>query len=265
MKNKITKGTVPELGVISYTKLNLYQLCPFQYKCYVDKSVYHRYHRDTPPLVFGSLIHGVLCSFYKDLLVKERNYQQMRGLFKEKFLANQIKHLQVFKNKQTINQYVAKAKQQFTNFLDSRFAKTKPYLVPEKNQRVTIGNLEFLAKIDRIDKSKQGLEIIDYKTGRLYEPNIDPFQLNFYQLVISQKYPLLPVIQKTYFYLDSGKEISFPTKTNDNKKTLAFVKKIVKQINADKEFKPKINPKCRWCDFRTICPLQRPNSDESPF
>ena len=262
VKNK-TKDI--QIGAISYTKLSIYQQCPFQYKCYLDKSIYHRYHRDTPPLIFGSLIHGVLCSFYKDLLVKERNHQQMRRLFKEKFLADQIKHLQIFKNKQTINQYVAKAKQQFSNFLDSRFVKTKPYLVPEKNQRVSIGNLELLAKIDRVDKNKQGLEIIDYKTGKLYEPGIDPLQLNFYQLVISQKYPLLPVARKTYFYLDSGKEISIPTKASDNKKTLVLVKKIVRQIDADQEFKPKINSKCRWCDFRTICPLQRPDTTNAPF
>jgi len=269
-------GSDPNAMQISYTKIEKYQRCPFEYKCYTDKKIYKLYHKDTPPLVFGQLIHGVLNSFYKHLSRGRRNLEGLRELFKTKFLTHKEKHFEIFKNQATINQYVEKAKEQFKNFLASPYAKKEPYLATEENQRVKIdhppfgdnathlknaspkgGGLELLAKVDRIDLERKGLHIIDYKTGRLWEPDIDPLQLNFYGLVVSEKFSGLPVVRKTYFYLSEGREIEVDVKAEDNEKTLSLTREIAAQIEADKKFSPRENDKCRFCDFKPICPLQK--------
>lgn len=242
---------------ISYTKIEKYRRCPFEYKCYVDKNIYRKYHKDTPPLILGQLIHGVLNSFYKELTSSERNLDNLRKLFKTKFLANKNKHYAIFKNQENIIKYVEKAKKQFKFFLDSPYSNIEPYIATESNQTIEIESIEFLAKIDRVDKTKDGFHIIDYKTGKIREETVDPLQLNFYAFVISRKFPESPIIRKTYLYLSENKEIEVEVNSGDDQSVLEITKEIVDQIKKDKDFEPRKNDKCKFCDFIPICPLMK--------
>jgi len=242
---------------ISYTKIDKYRRCPFEYKCYTNKKLYNLYHQDSPALLLGQLVHAVLNSFYKYLSPEKRDFENLRKLFKTKLLAHKKKHWKILKDQATVNQCVEDAKRQLKNFLDSPYSKREPYLATEENQKIIVDDLQLWAKVDRIDKKKQGLQIIDYKTGRLWKPGIDPLQLNFYSLVTSRQYPDLPVVRKTYFYLKEGEEVDIEVKKEDNEETLDLTKDIAEQIQNDQQFAPKRNDKCSFCDFRSICPLMK--------
>ena len=123
---------------ISYTKIEKYQRCPFEYKCYTDRRINKLYHKDTPPLVFGQLIHGVLNSFYKQLEPEERNLDNMRKLFKKKYLVHKQKHDKIFKTKENVIHFVNEAKKQFNNFLESPYASIEPYVATEEIQKIEI-------------------------------------------------------------------------------------------------------------------------------
>lgn len=246
---------------VSPYKLEMYLNCPRQYRFeYIDKWK-NLYHLDTPPLVIGSLIHAVLNHYYRHLKPKERTLEKLREIFKEKFLDHQKRkdprYLVFNKNQVEINSWVQKSVQQLANFFNSPLAKKEPFLTPEELSSFKIPEygIKLLCKLDRVDKGKKGLEIVDYKTGKLWDQGKDSFQLDFYHLILSYLQPEHPVSKKIYFYLDENKQVEVPIKKQENVKTLEKIIKTAEQIQMDKEFVPKENPMCRFCDYKIICPL----------
>ncbi len=240
---------------LSFTKIEKFLRCPQEYAWYIDKSVYNKYHQDTPPLIFGSIMHAVLNDYYKNLEKSERTKEKMIALFKQKYKANKAKHDAVFKDRKTVTGYAQTAGREFTNFLESPLSEIVPYVATEENIKTDLGGVELWAKIDRFDTSAKGLKIIDYKTGKYIEDEPDPLQLDLYALAAFIKFPEIPIHQKSYYYLYDNRFVEVACSSGEFKKTREKVLGIAENIQKTKEFKPKKNPKCIWCDFRTICPL----------
>lgn len=241
---------------LSPTTVTMYKSCPFRYKCYCDPEIKRAYKNETPPLTQGQLIHGVLNSYFKDLPKVQRNMENLKSLYRKKFLANYDKHKKIFKDQQTINEYVLQSQKEFTNFLKSDFSKTEPFEATEKLFDTMLDDIRIIAKIDRIDQVEGGLHVIDYKTGRLWEEEPDSLQLNFYTLVIEKIYQK-KVVRKTYLYLLEGKAIDIPVKESDEVETTKIILNTAKAIKNEKEFKPVENSQCKFCDYKPICPLKR--------
>lgn len=96
---------------------------------------------------------------------------------------------------------------QIKNAIDWQF-----YEAEHKSKVLWKNNIELTGRLDRLDKNKQGLSIIDYKTGR--SANLteieqgEAVQLPFYAL-LSEKEFELPVNQVSYLNLD--KKVKFGT------------------------------------------------------
>ena len=116
---------------LSPSKIAIYKQCPYKYKCEVDIQIRKAYKKDTPDLIFGSLIHGCLNDFYKRTEKSERNFETLRKLFEEKFKKNFDKHRRVFKTKENIIKYVEESKKQFKNFLSSKYSKIEPMITED--------------------------------------------------------------------------------------------------------------------------------------
>lgn len=241
---------------LSNTKIKMYQLCPFRYKCYCDPQIKNAYKRESPVLTQGQLIHGVMNSYYKELSPEKRNLESLRELYKEKFLVNKEKHFKIFGDQDRINYFVLQSQKQFKNFLKSSFSKTEPFEVTEKLFEGVVDDIKLCAKIDRIDKEDNGFHIIDYKTGQLREEEPDNFQLNFYAFLVEDKYQK-PVVKKSYFYLSEGKTIEIPASEDDREKTLLVIKETASRIGADNNFEARKNFECGFCDYKPLCPLRR--------
>ncbi len=253
--------------------MEMYLRCPRQYRFeYIDK-LRKFYQKDTPPLVIGELIHATLNHYYRHLKPKERTLEKLREVFKEKFLSHHRRkdpEYKVFNGKQEeINRWVTKSVQQLGNFFNSRLAKIEPFLTPEELSAHPLKeyDIKLTGKLDRVDKTKKGLEIIDYKTGKLWRGGQKSFQLDFYHLLLSYLQPDDPVGKKIYFYLDENKMINVPIRDNENKETLEKVINTVEQIKKDKEFTARVGPDCRFCDYQSICPLMNKEADtnQPPF
>lgn len=253
---------------ISPYKLEMYLRCPRQYKFeYIDK-LKAQYHKDTPPLVIGSLIHATLNHYYRRLKKEERNLDKLREAFKEKFIDHHErkdpKYVVFNSDQQIINQWVEKAVKQLKNFIESDLASIEPFIAPEKNPKCPMPDkdIELTGKLDRVDKTTDGLQIVDYKTGKLWEEEPDPLQLNFYHLLLNYLYPNKKIVKKTYYYLDENKFIEVPIKENENEEMLTLIIDTVKKIKKEKEFLPKANQKCKLCDYQSICPLYKSDKEK---
>lgn len=107
--------------------------------------------------------------------------------------------------------------------------------------------------IDRIDEIKDGVEIIDYKTGHPKEKLDldDKEQLLIYQIAAEEVFKIKPK-KLTYYYLENGSQVSF---LGTEKEKTQQKEKIIQEIQEMKRSNFKATPgwQCAFCDFKDIC------------
>jgi hypothetical protein len=115
--------------------------------------------------------------------------------------------------------------------------------------------------IDRIDKTEDGYEIIDYKTTKKMpsQEKVDnDLQLSVYLNAFLARYPKeierLDKVTVSLYYLKHGVKLS-STRTLEQ---LNASKQLFLDVIAEIEkgvFVPNVTPLCDWCGFQKICPM----------
>jgi len=115
--------------------------------------------------------------------------------------------------------------------------------------------------IDRIDKTEDGYEIIDYKTTRKLpsQEKVDnDLQLSIYLAAFLKRYPKevenLDKIKVSLYYLKHGVKLSSQRTLEQVKQSEEFVLDLVDQIGTSK-FEPTLSGLCDWCGYQNICPM----------
>ena len=115
--------------------------------------------------------------------------------------------------------------------------------------------------IDRIDRTDEGFEIIDYKTGKKMptQKDIDEnVQLTVYLQAFLSQYPEeaqnLEKLKVSLYFLKHGVKLS-ATRTKEqlaaNEKMFLETIKLIQESN----FEPNITPLCDWCGYQRNCPM----------
>ena len=107
--------------------------------------------------------------------------------------------------------------------------------------------------IDRIDKTNDGIKLVDYKTGQAKEKLsfTEKEQLFIYQLAANELFKE-PVSGLAFYYLDNNSEVEFSASAKDLEKIKAKIISTIKEIGRG-EFPAKAGKICDWCDYRSIC------------
>lgn len=211
----------------SYSAINQFINCPLEYK-------YRTYlkipMRGAPQLSFGVTIHSTFQRFME--LYHEATAAPQQDLFskEKKILVPSFKTLEELYTKHWVDEWFDDKPQKEAfrnkgkNFLKIFYDKTtaeKPELeLIEKSFQMDIGEkknvITFSGKIDRADKGKNGLVIIDYKTGKApsAKKGGDLDQLRVYQWA-AQEYFQKPVESLCYWYLDGDEVLSVPLATDE--------------------------------------------------
>lgn len=115
--------------------------------------------------------------------------------------------------------------------------------------------------IDRIDKTEDGYEIIDYKTARKLpsQEKVDnDLQLSIYLSSFLRRYPKeaehLDKIKVSLYYLKHGVKLSSERSLEQVKKSEELIVDLISQIKQSK-FEPKISGLCDWCGYQKNCPM----------
>jgi putative RecB family exonuclease len=246
----------------SYSALNTFLTCPLKYKFQVIDRIKTP---QKPEQAFGSLVHRALkfartpsSKGYPDkeetINYFSQNWNQeafqkeetQRGFFEDgiRILNAQLEKLTDEDRKKTIA-------------LEHRFI-------------VKVGEHTLGGAIDRIDRTDQGFEIIDYKTNRKIPPQkeIDgDLQLSIYLRAFIKEWPSLftPLhdtakIKLSLEFLRHGLRMSTTRTQDDLQKIDQDILAIIDQVAAAEQtqsFEPKISALCDWCDFQNICPMFR--------
>ena len=241
---------------ISYSALDTYQICPLKYKFrQIDKIKEPK----SKEAVFGTLLHSVLHYIHTPAILSPSVEQALDYFAKgwnSEVYENEMEERAAFSQGVTLIQnYLAHNKPADYNIvaLESRFAIE---IGTEETGRHIVSGI-----IDRIDKTADGYEIIDYKTTRKMpsQDKVDnDIQLSIYLRAFLERYPKeidnLDKITVSLYYLKHGVKLS----SQRTREQLATLEKtfldVIRSIEEEK-FDPILSPLCDWCGYQNICPL----------
>lgn len=245
---------------LSYSSLETYNQCPLKYKYReIDKLKEPK----SKEAVFGTLIHSTLKFAYEPALVSPTLEQALdyfaRG-WNSEIWENELEERAAFS--------------QGVDIL-TRYYKHND---PAKATVVALENafqleIEDPAKpgavhtvkgfIDRIDKTDDGYEIIDYKTAKKMpsQDYVDQhLQLTIYLKAFLERYPKekanLDKITVSLYFLKHGVKLSSRRTAEDLARVDELFLEAIRRIEAG-EFEPRVSPLCDWCGFQKLCPMWR--------
>jgi DNA helicase-2/ATP-dependent DNA helicase PcrA len=264
LKTKLDSQYLP--SHFSYSQLAAFEKCPLQYKFGFILKVPTK---GKAVFSFGKTMHGTLHDFFK----RVANLDEQKDLFgkNQKNKQSKIKIEDVLKiyeqnwidewyeSKNQKQEYFEKGKKIIKEIFKD-FEKNPHKILKINNQpalelpfNLKIGDNTLYGVIDRIDQNKEGITIIDYKTGQSKD-KLDfeaKSQLLIYQIASQEVLHLKPK-KLSYYYLEDGKITSFLGSEieieNQKQKILDQIEKI-----KNSEFSPTPGWQCQYCDFKDIC------------
>lgn len=249
-KKRTEKLNLPQY--FSFTQFKAFNTCPLQYKfAHILKIPV----RGKATFSYGKTMHNTLYEFVKRSEKEKLNLKQLLAIYEQCWIddwyEDQNQKQKYFElGKKSLERFYRTFKQRKTKILSIQ---GKPALETPFNLK--INGFSVFGKIDRIDKLDQGIEIIDYKTGKSKEKltKDDKKQLLIYQIAAQQVFNLQP-IKLTFYYLDDGKEACFLGSEQEiEKEKQAMVETIQKIRTSDFSATPGWH--CKFCDFKYVCPF----------
>ena len=241
---------------ISYSALSTYQTCPLKYKY---QNIDHIKEPKSKEAVFGTLIHSVMQHIHSPALIApslEDALDFFSQNWNEEIWTNEFEERAAFsQGVKIIQDYYAKNDPaDFTIVdLESRFAIE---IGDEQTGKHIIAGV-----IDRIDKTADGYEIIDYKTAKKMpsQETVDTnVQLSIYLKAFLARYPKerenLDDITVSLYFLKHGAKLSAKRTEEQLAELDRIFLDVIASIEAGK-FDPVLSPLCDWCGYQRICPL----------
>ncbi len=240
---------------ISYSALDTYQTCPLKYKFQEIDRIKTPKSKEA---VFGSVLHATMKFIHTPGILSPTLEQALDYFSKNwnsEIFADEFEERAAFSQGVAIIQDYYK-KNEIAKFnivdLESRF---NIEIGDAKETHIVAGI------IDRIDKTDDGYEIIDYKTTKKMpsQEKVDnDIQLSIYLHAFLARYPKemenLDKIKVSLYYLKHGVKLSSTRTLKQLKQSEQLFLDTIKIIESGK-FEPIISPLCDWCGYQNRCPM----------
>lgn len=240
---------------ISYSALDTYLSCSLKYKFQqIDKIKTPK----SKEAVFGTVLHDTMKFVHTPGILSPTLEQAMEHFSNAwnpaVFDSEQEERAAFSQGVKIIQDYYHKNNPADANIvaLESRF---QIEIGEEDNKHIVSGI------IDRIDKTEDGYEIIDYKTTKkmpTQEKVDNDLQLSVYLKAFLSHYPKeidnLKNLKVSLYFLKHGVKLSAGRtmeQLEDSEKLFLDTIKIIEEGN----FEPNISPLCDWCGYQKLCPM----------
>lgn len=240
---------------ISYSAFDAYRTCPLKYKFQeIDKIKAPK----SKEAVFGSTVHDTMKFIHTPGILSptmEQAMEHFTNAWNPAVFDNPDEERAAFtQGVKIIQDYYKKNNPADFNIinLESRFQ----IELKDGDESHVISGI-----IDRIDKTEEGYEIIDYKTTRKMptQERVDnDMQLSVYLNAFLSQYPAekenLDKIKVSLYFLKHGVKLS-AKRTKDQLEESR--NKFLETIQSIKEgkFEPQASALCDWCGFQDKCPM----------
>jgi RecB family exonuclease len=244
---------------ISYSALNTYKTCPFKYKL---QNIDRIREPKSKEAVFGTLIHSTL-NFAHTPGILSPTLEQAMEHFSTNWNGN------VFDTELEERAAFSQGVDMIRRYYDDNDVSKTNIVALESHFQIPLENHVVSGIIDRIDRTEDGYEIIDYKTAKKMpsQEMIDnDLQLSIYLKAFLNRYPeeeknLNKIKVSLYFVKHGAKLSSTRTKEQLNQVEKEFLE-VISKIEESK-FDPVVNPLCDWCGYQKHCPMWRHKFKES--
>jgi RecB family exonuclease len=240
---------------ISYSAFDTYKTCPLKYKFQeIDKIRTPK----SKEAVFGSILHDTMKFIHTPGILSPTLDQAMEHFsnsWNPAVWENPDEERAAFtQGVKIIQDYFKRNNPADFNIvnLESRFQ----IELPDTGENHIISGI-----IDRIDRTDDGYEIIDYKTTKkmpTQERVENDIQLSVYLSAFLSQYPQeknnLDKIKVSLYFLKHGVKLS-ATRTEEQLENSR--KRFLETISLIKEgrFEPQVGPLCDWCGYQNRCPM----------
>ncbi|UCE67579.1 MAG: PD-(D/E)XK nuclease family protein, partial [Candidatus Zixiibacteriota bacterium] len=233
---------------LSYTDINSFDTCPLQF--YFGKIL----RAPSPPtsaMMFGSAIHNALEEAGKSMMAGEKiTVEKLVSTFEERWRKIRLGDPD---RKERLRQ---RAPILFGNFLSAQSQLDGTPKEVEKKFGYEAAGIKITGKIDRIDTTSNGYEIIDYKTGKLDKSKLkSDFQLPIYSLACRELYGEFPS-KVTYMFLTETGPYSQAQSPDDLKRIKDNLTEKIEEIKGSDFTATPESFKCSHCGYNRICPAK---------
>ncbi len=220
--------------------------CPLKYKFYYIDEL-REYCKPKPYQSMGISVHSALYAFFKQ---EERAIDVLHNLLRKHWIR------EGFKDREEERMWGLKALSMLKNFFDTSNVYAKPIML-EEEFIVPFDSFILTGRIDRVDRRSDGsYEVIDYKTGEPMDKDKadSDLQMTIYAIALVHGRKIEPDYLTFYFLKDSTKMTTKRTELHIEE-GIMFIKETVERIKNEKEYLPKPNRFCGYCDFTILCPF----------
>ena len=232
---------------LSYTALKTFQQCSFHYHL--------RYHRGLPsrprPAArFSRALHGALHLFHRGLQHPHQGGTEPGSLVRllayfQGYADNPLRPLTA--------QQVQEGKGLLTRYWEAHLGKFPPPYLLEETFKVHVGPFLLAGRIDRVDATPRGYEILDYKLSQRSVVPPDPLQLDVYQLGF-QAVSGQAAKRVSFYYLRTGQKET--VEADAPIAAQARVRAVCRDLSREQVFQPQEGAWCTQCDFQEFCPAK---------
>lgn len=264
------------MSVYSFSQIQLYNKCPlaFRYK-YIDK-IKLQEKEYTSDLILWEIVHKVLENLYNDINVFQKNdldfyMKQYNSIWKQKIddISQEWKEI-IIKWSWNLSDYIKRGEIYITNYFNENYPFDSIKIIStEQNINFSLNeNIKFRWIIDRLDKKWDDFIINDYKTNKnlpTQENEEYKEQLTLYALWIKQKYwkylkNIYAQLHFLHFDIKDIWQIDDLSLEKIKDKYIFIINEIEsKRFNFNmwnkSEFKEVENYWCKFCEYKSICPL----------
>lgn len=249
---------------LSYSSLETYKNCPLKYKFREIDKIKEPKSKEA---VFGTLVHATM-KFIHDPAIVAPSVVQALDFFSKNW------NTEVWENELEERSAFAQGVQMIQRYYETHDPSLATIVDLESRFSLEIGD-ETVGKhvvsgiIDRIDRTKDGYEIIDYKTTKKMpsQEKVDhDLQLSIYLKAFLHRYPKeierLDSITVSLYYLKHGVKLSSKRTKEQLSELDPLFLSVIADIEAGK-FDPILSPLCDWCGYQSICPLWKHKFQET--
>ncbi|MBI4370142.1 MAG: PD-(D/E)XK nuclease family protein [Elusimicrobia bacterium] len=235
------------MKALSHSSIGLYKECPQRFKFrYVDgiKEGPRSYFS------FGQSVHTALEFMYRSQLIAP-SLQEILRHYETHWVSEGYASAHEEQTKKVQGARMVEA------YYDKHIQNWQPAMATEHNFSIELDGAQIRGKIDRVDRLPSGaLHVIDYKTGKSFSPERtqEDKQLTLYQIACEESFGA-SVEKLTLYHVPSLREADSPR--HSSQQVASLRREIIQvKISIDqKVFDPKPDDyKCRWCDYKKICP-----------